>query len=129
MIAGHVDSNGRALIDVKLAHDEQSEFSKLSVWIDTGFTGQLVLPKPLIQQFGLRKASATHAQLADGTGCWLETYEATIDWLGERFIIEVIEGRGNFPLLGVLLLLGCRLAVDYSDLTVVIERRVPTSCE
>ena len=120
MMDGHVDGRGRALIEICLVSDDDS--TPLEVWIDTGFTGQLLVPRDEIERLGLCKASGTHARMADGSTAYLETFEATLDWFGERIAIEVIEGKGEFPLLGVIPLLGCRLIVDYGHLTVSIER-------
>ncbi len=117
---GRVDGRGRALIEICLVLDDEP--TPLEVWIDTGFTGQLLVPRDQIERLGLCKASGTHARLADGSVVFLETFEATLDWFGERTAIEVIEGQGELPLLGVIPLLGCRLVVDYGHLTVSVER-------
>ena len=117
---GRVDGSGRALIKICLVLDDEP--TPFEVWIDTGFTGQLLMPRDQIERLGLCKASGTHARLADGSVAFLETFEATLDWFGERTAIEVIEGQGELPLLGVIPLLGCRLVVDYGNLTVSVER-------
>ena len=123
---GHVDHRGRALIEVRLI-SPPNDSTPLEVWIDTGFTGQLVVPREEIDRLGLRKASGTHARLADGSTAFLETFEATLDWFGEQIAIEVIEGQGAFPLLGVIPMLGYTLIIDYGNQTVSIERTTPAT--
>ena len=50
---GIVDSSGRALIEVTLRSTTISESAIVSVWIDTGFTGDLVLPSGTIRTLAL----------------------------------------------------------------------------
>ena len=42
---GFVDTNGRALIQIDLRPTRIQKATPIEVWIDTGFTGDLVLPK------------------------------------------------------------------------------------
>lgn len=51
----------------------------------------------------------------------LEAYACELDWFGSRRAVEVIANDGEFPLLGIGLLIGHRLTIDYTDLTVTIE--------
>ena len=120
---GHVDDHGRALVEVQLATDPDQDATPLQVWIDTGFTGQLLIPRDTIDRMRLTQTSGTHARLADGSTAFLETFEATLIWFGERVTTEVIEGHGEFPLLGVIPLLGCRLVIDFATMTILIEKK------
>jgi predicted aspartyl protease len=45
---GNVDRAGRALIEVQLRPDPNSPPHSIEAWIDTGFTGELVLPQFII---------------------------------------------------------------------------------
>lgn len=117
---GHIDRSGRALITLKVRPTPDAHSIELAAWIDTAFTGELVVPRSLIEQLRLPQSSAVMAGLADGTEAMLDTFSCTVDWLDEPRSIEVIESQGRFPLLGVGLLEGCKLEVDYRLRTVRI---------
>jgi len=87
------------------------------VWIDTGFTGELVFPKDIIRQLELIKSGSVDAILADGTPTELDTFSCRILWFEREKHLEVIANEGETPLLGVGLLLGKELRIDYTNLT------------
>lgn len=122
MIAGTVDGFGRALIPLGFCGEPDDPETVVSVWIDTGFTGEMLLPRSLIDRMSLPRSSNVEARLADGTVSSYDTYSAHVDWFGDLREVEVIEGMGPFPLLGARLMLGFRLEVNYSTLTVAIDR-------
>jgi len=93
----------------------------LEVWVDTGFTGELVLSQTLVNDLGLTQSAMVAASLADGSQSFLATFSCFIDWFGQSREIEVVANQGHFPLLGVGLLLGRRLVLDYQQLTLSIE--------
>lgn len=45
-MTGVVDQAGRALLRIRLRRPVAGTESELNAWIDTGFTGELVLPQP-----------------------------------------------------------------------------------
>ena len=51
----------------------------------------------------------------------LESFTCFLDWFGEDRAVEVIANDGEYPLLGIGLLVGHRLVVDDTQLTVTIE--------
>jgi len=61
-------------------------------------------------------ASVNDATLADGTQTELSTHSCWIDWFGNTKTLEIIANKGECPLLGVGLLLGLELRVDYRNL-------------
>ena len=90
-------------------------------WVDTAFDGELVVPRPQIQALGLVQSAGVQATLADGTTVTLETYECWLDWFGQLQRVEVIGSEGQLPLLGIGLLLGHRLTVDYRAQVVELD--------
>ena len=118
---GEVDSSGRALIALKVRPFEDADASELKAWIDTAFTGELVIPRATIERLGLRQSAAIMAGLADGTEVVLDTYGCIIQWFGQQRPVEVIENEGPFPLLGVGLLRDRKLEIDYRSRSLVIE--------
>jgi clan AA aspartic protease len=114
---GFVDDAGRALIGVTVVTEGFPEGVSVDVWIDTGFTGDLVFPKGMIDQHKLIKSGSVDAVLADGSQMELETYTCKILWFERERSLEVIANDGEVPLLGVGLLLGKELRIDYTNLT------------
>ena len=118
---GLVDLQGRALLTVPIRTAPEAEAIPIEVWIDTGFTGELVLPRSQIERLGLKPGLMIRAVLADGRNSRLKSFVAWIDWFGETLEIEVVAGEGQTILLGVGLMLGRRLIVDYSSLNLTLE--------
>jgi clan AA aspartic protease len=118
---GEVDHSGRAIVNLSVRPSADVDASPLAVWVDTAFTGELVIPRKTVQALKLRQSAAVKAGLADGTQVVLETYSCLIDWFGRTQIVEVVENEGQTPLLGTGLLRDRRLEIDYRLRTVVIE--------
>lgn len=118
---GRVDDDGRALVAVTIRSRTASPEMTVEAWIDTGFTGELVMPQSTIDRLGLTQSGTLDAQLGDGTFVVLKTFTCLIDWLGQEIPVEVVANAGSFPLLGVGLLRMCKLTVDFPLRAVVIE--------
>ena len=112
-MTGEVDDSGRALVPVTLESVIDARPVELKAWVDTGFTGELVLPQTIIAALGLSRSAVVRAELGDGSETVLDTYTCRIDWFGELQEIEVIAGAAEVPLLGVGLLRNHRISVDY----------------
>lgn len=110
---GSIDAIGRALLRVELRSDINQEGAEIEVWIDTGFTGELVLPQPTIDLLDLDHSGSVDAILADGSQLTLETYSCFVTWFGKKRRLEVVANQGEYPLLGVGLLLGLELRANY----------------
>ena len=121
MIHGHIDEFGRALFSLRLRATPVSISHEFDVWVDTGFTGELVLSETLIHELGLTQSAMVAAALADGSRSVMQTFSCEVDWYGEFRVIEVVASQGRIPLLGVGLLLGHRLIADYDLLSLTIE--------
>lgn len=122
---GAIDGNGRALLSFQVAPDSESPPAAIEAWVDTGFTGDLVLPQKTIDALALRQSGSVDAILADGSQIEASTYTCFVAWFGERRRLEVIANDGNYPLLGVGLLLGLELRANY--LTMKLELAPPAS--
>lgn len=119
-MTGVVDSDGRALLRVRLRHPTSNVETELDVWIDTGFTGELVMPQAQITALGLPVGPYVRARLADGSDVELESYLCLLEWFGNLKQIEIIANKGHFPLLGVGLLLGHDLHIAYRTQAVTL---------
>jgi predicted aspartyl protease len=98
---GIVDTGGRSLIAIKLKKNvDSADEAWMDVWIDTGFTGELVLPKAAIEALSLEKSGSVDAILADGSQTELSTFTCTMEWFGATKTLEIISNDGEYPLLG-----------------------------
>ncbi len=118
---GYVDEYGRALVPLTIQRDSAAKPIEIEAWIDTAFNGELVIPTGMIQAAQLEQSGGIEAKLADGNAVMLESFSCLINWFGEDRFVEVVANEGDFPLLGIALLIGCRLAIDYDQLSVTID--------
>ena len=118
---GHVDQSGRAFLPVEIVSEKFPTGIRIDVWIDTGFTGDLVLPEPVVRHLDLPLSGSVDGILADGSQTELRTYHCELRWFGRDRHLEVIANNGEVPLLGVGLLLAKKLRVDYTNLVVSLE--------
>ncbi|NIM08689.1 MAG: clan AA aspartic protease [Planctomycetales bacterium] len=118
---GHVDPIGRALVGISIRKWDAESFREIQAWIDTGFNGDLVLPRAQIQDLQLPPSGTVKAILADGSEVSLQRYRCLIDWFGAELDLEVVSREGEYPLLGVGLLLGHELQISYRSGAVTIQ--------
>ena len=71
---GIVDDAGRAILPVEILCTKHPTGVQVDVWIDTGFTGDLVLPKSLVEDLELEVTGSIDGVLADGSQVELSTY-------------------------------------------------------
>lgn len=114
---GRVDATGNAFVLVKLSVGEIVECI-----IDTGFSGELMLPRTLVDQLQLVITGEQEFTVAGGGLLPAFTSLVEIEWLGGRHAAEVIVSEGTDMLLGTVLLAGTRLKIDYVKCTVEIEK-------
>ncbi len=118
---GIVDSFGRALIRVKLRNPDTGASLDINAWIDTGFTSELVVPRQQIAMLALPEGPSVTATIADGSEIQFVTYSSQMEWFDEWKSVEVVANDGQFPLLGVGLLMRRRLHIDYEQKTLSIN--------
>ena len=92
----------------------------MDAWINTGCTGELVMPHVNLAALGFPLGPTVRLGLADGSEVDLQTFRSLVDWFGGWKRIEVIGNAGQYPLLGVGLLLGRDLRIDYRTGTVTL---------
>ena len=117
---GIVDDSGRAILPIKILCPKYPTGVQIDTWIDTGFTGDLVLPQIVIDDLRLEMTGSIDGVLADGSGIELSTYHCELEWFGKLRELEVIANSGQTPLLGVGLLLAKELRIDYSNLELTL---------
>ena len=80
--------------------------------VDTGFSGELTLPISAIERLGLESSGFTTYRLGDNSLTPFDSYHATVRWAeNERHITTLVSE--HFPLIGVGLLWGNNLSVDF----------------
>ena len=108
---GAVNLLRRPAINIALIDGNEQEQS-IEAHLDTGFTGNLTLPIAAIAQLELPFIGNTNFRIGDGVLTRFELYEATIRWQGDHRTINVLASE-VFPLIGVGLLWGNNLSVDF----------------
>jgi clan AA aspartic protease len=86
---------------ISVSNGGSNDTHTIEAWVDTGFTGDLVVPRSIIESLGLNPSGAIDGVLADGTQTLLETYHCEIEWFGRARSLEVIANSGEMSLLGV----------------------------
>ena len=120
-MTGTVDDFGRALIRVILRHPDTGAFLEGDAWVDTAFTGDLLLPQQLIAQLNLPQKARIGAGLGDGSRTSFVSYRCMIDWFGKPKAIEALASASRLPLVGVSLLQDHVVTADYPNRTVHIQ--------
>lgn len=118
-VVGKVNPRGEPLIRLKLQGNQKS----ISLIVDTGFNGELCLPRNIIKKLKLELFASEYFELADGNHVLAEVFKGYIEWFGERIKpVEVISTGAQQGLLGPQLLRASILTVDFVKGKVVIER-------
>ena len=90
--------------------------------VDTGFTGELMLPGDLIDVLGFPRIGELPIILGDGSWVTLDLYLGIIVWHAEKRVVQVLRTDDGKPLIGMSLLYGNRLILDIvTDGEVTIE--------
>src|SRR5574341_1958717 len=118
-VVGKVNQRGEPLIRVKLLGTQK----RTSVIVDTGFNGELCLPRKTIKNFRLKLYASEYFELADGKLVLAEVFKGYLEWFGEKIKpVEVIATGAKQGLLGTQLLTASILTVDFIEGKVLIER-------
>ncbi len=72
-----------------------------------------MLPQQEIDDLALPQSGIVKGVLADGSEIMLNRYACRIDWFGEQCELEVVANEGEYPLLGVGLLVDHDLHISY----------------
>jgi clan AA aspartic protease len=120
-MTGRVNGDGHALLPVILRHPTNGQELSIDAWVDTAFTGDLVLDHAQIASLNLPVDSSGYAVLADGSPLAIKKYSGQIEWFGEPLLVEVIANDCYYPLLGVGLLRGRILHIDYAAGTLTLD--------
>lgn len=118
---GFVDEYGRALVPITVYHPTTGAAVTWDGWIDTGFTGALLLTEAQVVALGLPRSMAVPGALADGSQVQFETCHCRVDWFGTTRPVLAILGSGRFALIGIGLLEDVIVTIDYPGRRVTLS--------
>ena len=110
MIIGSVNTNREAVIQIAVLSDSKQIKAVRSV-IDTGYTGDLMLPGAIVDELGLSLQAIQDAILGDGSLTTFEMYAGSIIWDGQVRRVEVNASETEC-LVGMGLLEEYKLEID-----------------
>jgi clan AA aspartic protease len=113
MIIGAVNDSIEACVAVELCGLDGTKLLVNAI-IDTGFSGDLMLPEREIDALKFPLAGGGIAILATGDSVPFQVYIGTVIWDGAPIRVEVIPTSGE-SLVGMRLLRGLRLTIDVSE--------------
>ncbi len=112
MIYGRFIS-GKAIVPVIFRLLGQPDFS-LDFVIDTAFNGCLTLPPQAVSAMKLPLRGSTPGRLADGSQTLFSIHLATIVWNNVEEVVPIL-ASGNKPLLGIAMMEGYHLEIDFEE--------------
>lgn len=89
--------------------------------LDTGFNGQLLLPKRLIEKLNLDIIGSTDYMSVDGTRQFTSIYKATVKINDKSLAVDVVSSNSNAILAGTLLFKEFRIILEQRKDLVLIE--------
>ena len=90
--------------------------------VDTGFTGELMLPSSKIQKLKLTKIGKEDYITADGHVYYADVYIGPIEWFGSRKTVSILESPAQITLMGMGLLRHCKTTISPRQNIVQLEK-------
>ena len=109
MITGTVTEDLDLVVTIEVANSSGA-FDPLEVVIDTGFNGDLALPRDVVRRLGLAYRGHFNFTLATGEVARLPNYEGVVPWHGRTLEVEILETESE-SLLGMELLMGSKITI------------------
>ncbi len=123
MLIGQVTAVNQAVVPIEV-RGSGGQRAHVEATIDTGYNGFLTLPRALVDELDLPSAGPARAALGDGNEVRMELFIAAVRWQEKSKDVLVLAAEGGV-LLGMAMLLGCRLTLDVeADGMVSIESLV-----
>ncbi len=114
---GFVNGNSEAILRIELS-DGQS----LDCILDTGFNGNLILPRSFVEKNSSSILFGVEVELAEGKIAEFGMTTIKIKWLDDEFPVTILVSESNERLIGTELLNNTVLEIDYKNLTVKITK-------
>ncbi len=110
MMIGVVNNSREAVIQVVLRNDTAST-KLIRAVVDTGYTGDLMLPRSIVDELKLRFYGIQEAILGDGSSKMLRVYQGSVIWDGMIRRLEIHASESE-ALVGMGLLENYRLDIE-----------------
>ena len=110
MTTGRVVSTRKPLVPITVL-DSQGNSHTIQFIVDTGFNGQMLLPKRYTDRLGLPIAEWIDARPATGDFVKIPYSEATVVWQGTRQKAQILHLDAE-PLVGMSFLWNHRITID-----------------
>lgn len=88
MMSGYVNANREAIIQVAIVGDNK-QLKSVRAIIDTGFTGDLTLPRNMIDELGFTLRGFQRVILGDGSTQYFEMFVGAVIWNGQTRAVEI----------------------------------------
>lgn len=110
MMSGYVNDSREAILQIALVGDGKRLKSVRAI-IDTGFTGDLTVPKSVIDELGFTMRGFQEVILADGSRQYFEMCVGSIIWNGQMRQVEINAAETD-SLVGMGLLEDYKLEIE-----------------
>lgn len=95
--------------------------TKIEVIVDTGFTGQLMLPQAIIDDLALEQIGVSDYLMASGEGRVTNVYKTKLDFLNKQKEVIVLSTDADFSLAGMEFFHDCKLIIARAKNKIEIE--------
>jgi clan AA aspartic protease len=117
--SGRITENFESVITLEII--TEAGFEEIEVVVDTGFDGDLVLPKNLISSLNLIFLFSTRIDLVGESNKEVDFFRGQIKWLSNKVLpVEIIQDESF--LIGTNLLRHGKLWIDYQSNEVLITK-------
>jgi clan AA aspartic protease len=110
MMSGYVNTNREAILQIAIVGDNKN-LKSIKAVIDTGFTGDLTLPKTAIDDLGFTLRGFQKVTLGDGSNQYFDMYVGSVIWDGQMRKVEIHVAETD-SLIGMGLLEDYKLEVE-----------------
>lgn len=110
MTSGYVTATRKPMVPLTIL-DNQGNPHLIRMILDTGFTGQVLLPERLVNRLGLTLDRYGHGHPVGDQYIRIPAGFATVIWRGNRRNVHVLQ-LGTEPLLGMEFLWNHRITID-----------------
>lgn len=119
ILQGSIDNRNQLWVPITVTGDHGQH--KISALLDTGFTGELLLPLQIAVPLGLKLAGVAPYKLADGSISQQMLFSASITWGTQTRAVTVSVLDVEDALMGGGLLHGYVLLVDFQQKQLIIK--------
>lgn len=114
---GLINQNLEAVLRIQL-----SDGLSVDCILDTGFNGNLILPKNFVEKYTDAVPLRVEIELAEGKTAEVGMTTIDVKWLGDEFSINILVSDSDESLIGTEMLIDSVLEIDYKNMIVKITK-------